>query len=356
MSEGADAGTATPSPPTDGGDGPNLSETVSAARPVHPYVHVVVVAVIGALAVLAWLIVFEEVNKLLWENEFVTANRWMFPVICLPFSLLVGLLVKYRHAPTNLDGSMLDSLVERRLPHRLARPAPQRRDGLGLPVLRRRAHLRRESLRSRSTSLARRSCLRPPRAGPGAVIAGAVLPRRRRGRSAASRAARSSGRSPPGSSSASSEWSPRSCSSRARPRSRTVAADPAAYGPAVLRRDGAREARPARRRLQERLPRRPDVPGDLRLDLRRAGHRPGPSRGSPSTCIIGGVMAGFLDGPLQGAVHGHPADGRHAPGDPRDDRAHRPRGRGRDDRPAVPPGRGRAPGRPPAALLRGPAA
>ncbi len=92
------------------GDGPNLSETVSAARPVHPYVHVVVVAVIGALAVLAWLIVFEEVNKLLWENEFVTANRWMFPVICLPFSLLVGLLVKYRHAPTNLGGSLLDSL------------------------------------------------------------------------------------------------------------------------------------------------------------------------------------------------------------------------------------------------------
>ena len=38
------------------------------------------------------------------------ANRWMFPVICLPFSLLVGLLVKYRHAPTTLDRSMLDSL------------------------------------------------------------------------------------------------------------------------------------------------------------------------------------------------------------------------------------------------------
>jgi H+/Cl- antiporter ClcA len=35
----------------------------------------------------------------------------MFPVICLPFSLLVGLLVKYAHAPSNLDGSMLDSLT-----------------------------------------------------------------------------------------------------------------------------------------------------------------------------------------------------------------------------------------------------
>jgi H+/Cl- antiporter ClcA len=35
----------------------------------------------------------------------------MFPVICLPFSLLVGLLVKYAHAPSNLDGSILDSLT-----------------------------------------------------------------------------------------------------------------------------------------------------------------------------------------------------------------------------------------------------
>jgi H+/Cl- antiporter ClcA len=83
---------------------------VSAAQPVHPYVHVVVVAVIGAIAVLAWLVAFETVNRLLWENDFVTTNPWMFPVICLPFSLAVGLLVKYRHAPTTLDESMLDSL------------------------------------------------------------------------------------------------------------------------------------------------------------------------------------------------------------------------------------------------------
>jgi H+/Cl- antiporter ClcA len=88
-----------------------LGEPVTAARPVHPYVHVVIVAVIGAVAVLAWLIVFDVVNRLLWENEFVTANRWMFPAICLPFSLLVGLLVKYRHAPTTLDESLLDSLA-----------------------------------------------------------------------------------------------------------------------------------------------------------------------------------------------------------------------------------------------------
>jgi H+/Cl- antiporter ClcA len=85
-------------------------DRVTPAKPVHPYVHVVVMGVGGAVVVLAWLVVFDAVNRLLWENDFVTANRWMFPVICLPFSLLVGLLVKYRHAPTTLDESVLDSL------------------------------------------------------------------------------------------------------------------------------------------------------------------------------------------------------------------------------------------------------
>jgi H+/Cl- antiporter ClcA len=84
--------------------------TISSSQPVHPYVHVVIVAVIGAVAVLAWLTFFETVNKLIWENAFVVANPWMFPVICLPLSLVVGLLVKHAHAPTNLDESMLDTL------------------------------------------------------------------------------------------------------------------------------------------------------------------------------------------------------------------------------------------------------
>ena len=83
---------------------------ITASQPLHPYVHVVIVAVLGAVAVLAWLEVFEAGNRLLWENAFVVANPWVFPVICLPLSLVVGLLVKYQHAPTNLDESMLDSL------------------------------------------------------------------------------------------------------------------------------------------------------------------------------------------------------------------------------------------------------
>jgi H+/Cl- antiporter ClcA len=75
------------------------------------YLHVIAVGFIGAVAVLAWLLVFELGNRLLWENEVILANPWLFPAICLPFSLLVGLLVKYRHAPTNLDESLMDSLA-----------------------------------------------------------------------------------------------------------------------------------------------------------------------------------------------------------------------------------------------------
>src|SRR6478609_7859859 len=55
---------------------------VTPAQPVHPYVHVVVVAVIGAVVVLAWLWVYHTLNALIWENSVVTANRWLFPVIC----------------------------------------------------------------------------------------------------------------------------------------------------------------------------------------------------------------------------------------------------------------------------------
>jgi H+/Cl- antiporter ClcA len=75
------------------------------------YVHVIVVSLIGGFGVLAWFVAFETLNKLLWNNSFVTAHAWMFPVICLPFSLLVGLLVRYAKAPSNLDGSILDSLT-----------------------------------------------------------------------------------------------------------------------------------------------------------------------------------------------------------------------------------------------------
>jgi H+/Cl- antiporter ClcA len=75
------------------------------------YVHVVFVSLVSAVLVALWFILFEEVNKLIWDGGFVTEHAWMFPVICLPLSLVVGLLVKYAKAPSNLDGSLLDSLT-----------------------------------------------------------------------------------------------------------------------------------------------------------------------------------------------------------------------------------------------------
>jgi len=78
---------------------------------VHPYLHVVAVAIIGAVGVFVWLIVFNEGTKLLWDNAVIGENPWLFPAICMPFSLLVGLLGKYANAPNNIGGSALDSMM-----------------------------------------------------------------------------------------------------------------------------------------------------------------------------------------------------------------------------------------------------
>lgn len=99
---------------------PSADASVGEAAPPVPavdtyprglYLHVLVVSLVGGFAVLGWFVLYEWLDKLIWENAYVVAHAWMFPVVCLPFSLLVGLLVKYARAPSNLDGSMLDSLT-----------------------------------------------------------------------------------------------------------------------------------------------------------------------------------------------------------------------------------------------------
>jgi H+/Cl- antiporter ClcA len=96
----------TPDPQAEPGPAPATD-----SYPWSLYVHVIVVSVIGSFAVLGWFVAYEVLNKLIWDNGYVSDHAWMFPVVCLPFSLLVGLLVKYAHAPSNLDGSILDSLT-----------------------------------------------------------------------------------------------------------------------------------------------------------------------------------------------------------------------------------------------------
>ena len=102
---------APPAVPAPGQPAPTGAVPAIDTYPRGLYVHVIVVSLIGGFGVLLWFVLYEWLNRLIWDNSFVTAHAWMFPVICLPFSLLVGLLVKYARAPSNLDGSMLDSLT-----------------------------------------------------------------------------------------------------------------------------------------------------------------------------------------------------------------------------------------------------
>jgi chloride channel protein, CIC family len=75
------------------------------------YLHVIAVALVGGFLVLGWLGLYTLYFDNVWYSDWVTSHRWIFPAICLPFSLLVGLLVKYFDAPSNLKGSALDSLT-----------------------------------------------------------------------------------------------------------------------------------------------------------------------------------------------------------------------------------------------------
>jgi len=100
-----------PSGAAPGRPGSGVPATAPADEPRLLYLHVIVAALLGGFAVLGWFALYEWLNKKLWDNGFVSAHHWMFPVVCLPLSLAVGLLVKYWRAPSNLDGSMLDSLT-----------------------------------------------------------------------------------------------------------------------------------------------------------------------------------------------------------------------------------------------------
>jgi H+/Cl- antiporter ClcA len=90
---------------------PSGAGLAGGAYPWGLYFHVIVVSFLGGFVVLGWFVLYEALNKLIWENGYVTAHAWMFPVLCIPFALLVGLLVRYAKAPSNLDGSLLDSLT-----------------------------------------------------------------------------------------------------------------------------------------------------------------------------------------------------------------------------------------------------
>jgi H+/Cl- antiporter ClcA len=73
---------------------------------------IIFVALISVLFALVWLEALGLLNTAFWHNDFVTANRWMIPVLVLFFSLLVGLVGKYMRAPNVIHGSMEDVLSD----------------------------------------------------------------------------------------------------------------------------------------------------------------------------------------------------------------------------------------------------
>ncbi|MCA9382576.1 hypothetical protein KC660_04185, partial [Candidatus Dojkabacteria bacterium] len=87
-----------------------VSEAVEVDPGRFHYTNVIAVSLISGIFVLLWLIAEEFLNKFFWQNDFVVNNRWMFPVLAISFSLIVGICVKYFKAPNNLEGSLLDSM------------------------------------------------------------------------------------------------------------------------------------------------------------------------------------------------------------------------------------------------------
>jgi H+/Cl- antiporter ClcA len=72
---------------------------------------VVLVAVVAILFTIVWLVIWQNMNSLIWDNSFVRENKWFVPLIILALTILVGLCVKYLKAPTAMNGSLSESVA-----------------------------------------------------------------------------------------------------------------------------------------------------------------------------------------------------------------------------------------------------
>jgi H+/Cl- antiporter ClcA len=68
------------------------------------------VAIVAIFFTIPFLVIWIDLTALIWENEFVTSNRWIVPVLVVLFSVLVGLCVKYLKADTAIHGSISESV------------------------------------------------------------------------------------------------------------------------------------------------------------------------------------------------------------------------------------------------------
>ena len=72
---------------------------------------VLFIALVVGLFSVVWLVSYSQLNDLIWNNSFVAANRWTLPVGAIFFSLLVGLVGKYMHAPNVIEGGVMEPLL-----------------------------------------------------------------------------------------------------------------------------------------------------------------------------------------------------------------------------------------------------
>jgi H+/Cl- antiporter ClcA len=88
-----------------------VTDEIPRTRNVDPKIwQIILVAVIAIAFTAIWLKTYESLNSVIWMNEFVKANRWTTPVGVIIFSLLVGLCLKYLHAPDVIHGGFTDSM------------------------------------------------------------------------------------------------------------------------------------------------------------------------------------------------------------------------------------------------------
>ena len=73
----------------------SASASATAAYPWGLYLHVIVVSLIGGFGVMLWFVLFEWLDKLIWDGNYAHQSRLDVPRHLPPFSLLVGLLVRY---------------------------------------------------------------------------------------------------------------------------------------------------------------------------------------------------------------------------------------------------------------------
>lgn len=73
---------------------------------------ILLIALVIALFSVLWFGSYQVLNDLIWNNSYVTANRWTIPVFVLLFSLIAGLARKYMGASDAIEGECLDPITE----------------------------------------------------------------------------------------------------------------------------------------------------------------------------------------------------------------------------------------------------